>query len=67
MSYQIETTTAVLIGVLAVWEMIWKGMALWRSAQSKQAAWFVAILIINTVGVLPIFYLLTHRDKTSRA
>lgn len=46
------------IGVLAVWELVWKGLALWRAAEHKQRYWFVALLFINTVGILPIVYLL---------
>lgn len=47
-----------LILVAVIWEMIWKGIALWKSARNKQLGWYVAILILNTVGILPIAYLL---------
>ena len=40
-----------------IWTLIWKGLALWRSAQLRQKYWFVAVLIINTLGVLEIIYL----------
>ncbi len=46
-----------LIVILAIWEAIWKGLGLWRSAQNKSVAWFVCILIFNTVGILPILYI----------
>lgn len=48
----------VVIIILGIWEMIWKGIALWRSGRNNQLAWFVCILIFNTVGILPIVYLL---------
>jgi hypothetical protein len=48
---------------LLVWELIWKGLALWRAARLKQPVWFVVLLILNTAGILPIIYLLTHREK----
>ena len=44
--------------VIMIWEVIWKGIGLWHSAQNKQKGWFVAILILNTLGLLPIIYLL---------
>ncbi len=43
---------------LILWSVIWKGIALWRSAQNRQTAWFIALLIINTAGILEIIYLL---------
>ena len=49
--------------ILALWEMVWKLIALWRSAQNNQLAWFVCIGIFNTIGILPIIYILTHKKK----
>ena len=43
--------------LVAVWTLVWKGLALWRSARAGQPAWFVALLVVNTVGVLEIVYL----------
>lgn len=43
--------------VLFVWALIWKGLALWRAARYQQMNWFVALLILNTVGILEIVYL----------
>lgn len=40
-----------------VWSLVWKGMALWRSARNNQRNWFVALLVVNTLGFLDIFYL----------
>lgn len=46
-------------GVLLVvfWELGWKGWALWRAAQRNDKAWFVVLLFVNTLGILPIAYL----------
>jgi len=49
-----------LIGVLVVWELAWKGAALWRAGRNGQPGWFVALLVISSAGILPIIYLLTH-------
>ena len=46
----------VAITVLA-WSLAWKGMALWRSARNNERNWFVVLLVVNTLGLLEIFYL----------
>jgi hypothetical protein len=43
--------------VFLAWTIVWKGLALWNSAQHKHQWWFVALLLINTAGLLEIFYL----------
>ncbi|MFA6081183.1 MAG: DUF5652 family protein [Patescibacteria group bacterium] len=58
----LRTNSYVFI-FLGVWELIWKGLALWRASQNKQRNWFIAILIINTVGILPIIFLKFFQRK----
>ena len=52
-----------IIAVLALWALPWKGMALWKSAKRNELAWFVVLLLVNTVGILEIIYLLYVRSK----
>jgi len=47
---------------LVAWELIWKGLALWRAARRGENAWFIAILVLNTLGILPIIYLVLKPD-----
>jgi hypothetical protein len=49
--------------VLALWESVWKLIAFWKSARNNQLAWFVCIGIFNTIGILPIVYLLWFQKK----
>jgi hypothetical protein len=44
--------------VIALWTMIWKGMALWIAAREGSKPWFIVLLILNTVGILEIIYIL---------
>ncbi len=44
-------------GILAIWSIFWKGLALWKSARNDERYWFLALLIINTMGILEILYL----------
>lgn len=43
--------------VILVWSIFWKGLALWKSSQDKQRNWFIALLIVNTIGILEIVFL----------
>lgn len=49
-----------------VWSLIWKGIALYRAARNEQKGWFVALLIINTLGILEIVYLLLFSAPTKK-
>ena len=53
----------VIIIVLAIWDSVWKLIALWKAARNNHLAWFICIGVINTVGILPIVYILMHRKK----
>lgn len=53
----------ILIVVLAIWEGVWKLIALWKSARNNHLAWFICIAIFNTIGILPIIYILIHKNK----
>jgi len=52
-----------IILVLVVWELIWKGIALWKCGRNNQKTWYVFILILNTFGILEIAYLLFFQPK----
>jgi len=53
----LEKFPGFLIIALIIWSLIWKGLALWRAARGGRKYWFVAILLLNTIGILPIIYL----------
>ncbi|KKS97673.1 MAG: hypothetical protein UV73_C0006G0027 [Candidatus Gottesmanbacteria bacterium GW2011_GWA2_43_14] len=44
-------------------EMVLKGFALWKAARREQKYWFIALLVLNTVGILPLIYLLFFSEK----
>ena len=52
-----NTLLSILIPAV-IWDTIWKGIALWKAARKKRYGWFIALLFLNTVGILPIIYLL---------
>lgn len=47
----------LLIILAAIWSIVWKGLALWRAAGLRQKYWFIALLVVNTLGLLEIIYL----------
>jgi len=53
----------LLIDILILWDIIWKMIAMWKSARNNHPAWFICIAIFNTVGILPIIYILIYKKK----
>ena len=41
-------------------DLVLRGISLWRAARKEQKFWFVALLIVNSLGILPAIYLLTN-------
>lgn len=57
------TALTILWFVAMAWSFFWKGIALWKSAIEKQKIWFVALLFINSLGLLEIIYLFSFSKK----
>ncbi|MDO8443071.1 MAG: DUF5652 family protein [bacterium] len=55
----------LLTAVLA-WTLTWKGIALWTAAKADSKKWFVALLAINTMGLLDILYIYYFSKKNSQ-
>ncbi|MEP7167252.1 MAG: DUF5652 family protein [Candidatus Woesebacteria bacterium] len=49
--------------LFALLEFAFKGFALWRAAQRKEKWWFIALFVINSLGILPGIYLLSHPEE----
>lgn len=58
----IMTHSWVIIAVV-IWTLLWKGVALWKAARNTSYAWFVILLIINTLGILEIIYIFGFSRK----
>ncbi|MBS3168929.1 hypothetical protein J4210_00455 [Candidatus Woesearchaeota archaeon] len=61
--YQQPLKVILAAGILLLWTLLWKGIGLWYAAQEKKKGWFLAILVLNTAGLLPIIYLIWFREK----
>jgi hypothetical protein len=64
---QFPTWLVILIPVLiliAIWDGVWKVVGMWKSARHNQLAWFVCLALFNTMGILPIVYVVFfQRDR----
>jgi methionyl-tRNA synthetase len=48
---------SIVLSLLLVCLIILKGYALWFAAKRDQKWWFIALLVINSVGILEIIYI----------
>jgi len=46
--------------------MVWRGIALWKSGRNNHLTWFVFLFIVNSIGILPIIYLIIHGKKAKK-
>jgi methionyl-tRNA synthetase len=55
---------AAIMVIVSIWTILWKGWALWLSARRGEKWWFIALLVINTVGILEILYIFFVAKRT---
>jgi len=52
---------SIISGIFIIWfivSIILKGYALWTAAKRNEKWWFIALLVINTMGILELVYLI---------
>ncbi len=47
-------------------DLVLKGFALWKAAKHTQSYWFIALLLVNSLGILPVVYMLFFQYKNKR-
>ncbi|MGB7957592.1 MAG: DUF5652 family protein [Minisyncoccia bacterium] len=57
----------ILLYAVLIWSVVWKGLALWKSARVGSKVWFIVFLVVNTLGILEILYLYVFSKKKSLA
>lgn len=60
MNVSLSTNWTIALVVALVWDLVWRGLALWKSGRRNQPVWFVALFIINSLGILPIIYIVIN-------
>ncbi len=63
----LQTTNRPWFYLLVAADLILRGVALYRSARKGQKVWFVALLLVNSLGLLPLIYLLINRENAPAA
>lgn len=56
-----------LLVLLALWSIVWKGIALWKAARLSHMKWFIVLLVVNTIGILEIIYIFLVAKKSESA
>lgn len=52
-----------LIFALVIVTIVLKGVALWKAARLTDTRWFIIMLVINTAGLLELFYIFVVAKK----
>ncbi len=52
-----------LLVVFVIVDLILKGFALWKAGRNNQVYWFVALFLVNSLGILPAIYLILFQPK----
>ncbi len=47
----------LIAAIIAIIVIVLKGYALWHAARRSEKWWFIALLVINTIGILELVYL----------
>lgn len=51
------------LGAILALALILKGFALYRAARKESNGWFWVLLILNTMGILPLLYLIFSKKE----
>lgn len=61
-----DATQAYLFSALLLIVTAIKGFALWEAARREERWWFIALLFLNTLGILEIVYLFAFSQKEQK-
>ena len=50
----------------AVWDIVWKLIGMWKAGRNNELVWFICIAFFNTLGILPIIYILMDKKKSGK-
>ena len=45
------------------WDIVWRLIGLWKAGRNNEIIWFLGIAIFNTLGILPIIYIILRSKK----
>ena len=56
----------LILTILVMWILPWKGYALWIAAENKSRWWFIILLVLNTFAILDIIFIFYVAKKTPK-
>jgi ABC-type glycerol-3-phosphate transport system permease component len=51
----------VIIAILSIIDVILRGFGMWRASKNNSKVWFWLLLLISSLGILPLIYLLISK------
>jgi methionyl-tRNA synthetase len=60
------TKEIIIIVLVLVWSIPWKGFALWKSARKGDSVWFIILLLINTLAIIEILYIFIFSERKGK-
>jgi len=57
--------SSLIIILVAIWTIPWKGFALWKSARRGEKGWFIVLLLVNSLAILEILYIFIFSKKAT--
>jgi|GEM_PF-2287983 methionyl-tRNA synthetase len=57
---------SMAIMLIALWSLVWKGIALWYAARRGEKGWFTWLLVLNTLGILEIIYIFAVAKRSDK-
>lgn len=55
-----------IIVFCVIWDTTWKLIGMWKAGRNNELVWFICIAIFNTMGILPIIYILLRKDDAAK-
>jgi hypothetical protein len=54
--YFFDRGDKLLTIIIIIWSLLWKCYSVWLAAKNNDKKWFVALVILNTAGILDMIY-----------
>lgn len=52
-----DAKAGIILIVVLVWSLYWKGRSMWLSAKHGDRIWFIILLLVNSMGILDMIYI----------
>jgi hypothetical protein len=56
----------IFLIITLLWILPWMTWSLWRAARNNQRIWFIALIIFQTIGILPILYIFVFQKNRNK-